>query len=636
MTYRPLRDAELRALGDIEGFSVPAWTGPALTAPAGADAIREVMQVVNRLLQRGQSLVQAQDGLTGLYTLNGVTDTAEHFMLGSEWHVERGAAIRALAVAVEAALRRLGLENELLTHGLPDLARWAEAATRWLPGRLFHRAHSPAPAPGGAYSTLPLEDMRQFAMGWTNLGDIYRTAYPRLDEFVAAATDPVVASAQFWPSLSRTALPYNLLVLRRLETATAEPFRTHFGAAWTAAFETMLEEGRLYGIDMTVFAGLTPLAMADGTTRFTPCTMILLEMGADHTVLPVAALVMDPADSSHAETYTPQSPAWMYALLAVRVSLTVHGIWLGHVFPLHLVTAAMQMTMWNTLPEDHILRQALAPQSHDAMAFNFLLLVGWDELAPPTSVGNAGVFLGLAERYAVTHDYFSNDPGTALASLGLDGAVFAKPGEAPWSAYPIAQLMLRVWDMVETYVRGVIDAGYASDSDVAHDRYLAAWMSAAASRDGGNVAGLPRVQTKAMLVRVVTSLLYRIVFHGMGKLRSISNPEPSFVPNFPPCLQSTRIPRADQPVTTQDLLREFLPKAGTLGELITFYDLFAFTPPSVPLVPPRGPAQDLFFDDRYESANQALTAFRQAAANLVAELQPDWVQVGQWPMNIEF
>jgi len=37
--------------------------------------------------------------------------------------------------------------------------------------------------------------------------------------------------------------------------------------------------------------------------------------------------------------------AWLYALQAAKTSVTVYGIWLGHVYHWHLVTAAMQMTM---------------------------------------------------------------------------------------------------------------------------------------------------------------------------------------------------------------------------------------------------------------------------------------------------
>ena len=45
--------------------------------------------------------------------------------------------------------------------------------------------------------------------------------------------------------------------------------------------------------------------------------------------------------------------AWLYALQAAKTSITVWGIWLGHVYHWHIVTAAMQMTMYNHLPAGH-------------------------------------------------------------------------------------------------------------------------------------------------------------------------------------------------------------------------------------------------------------------------------------------
>jgi len=44
----------------------------------------------------------------------------------------------------------------------------------------------------------------------------------------------------------------------------------------------------------------------------------------------------------------------------------------------------------------------------------------------------------------------------------------------------------------------------------------------------------------------------------------------------------------------------------------------------------------LFFDQtKYPAANQALIDFRKGIETFIAWFQPDWVQTGQWPRNIE-
>jgi hypothetical protein len=84
-----------------------------------------------------------------------------------------------------------------------------------------------------------------------------------------------------------------------------------------------------------------------------------------------------------------------------------------------------------------------------------------------------------------------------------------------------------------------------------------------------------------------------------------------------------------------DLLK-YLPNIGTLGSLITFYYIFAYNAPYVPLIPYKGYGDELFFDSsKYPAANQALVEFRRRIESFVADLQPDWVQTGQWPRNIE-
>ena len=223
-----------------------------------------------------------------------------------------------------------------------------------------------------------------------------------------------------------------------------------------------------------------------------------------------------------------------------------------------------------------------------------------------------------------------------MARLNLDPADFTDPSidDQPWNLYPNVQMILRIWQMTATYVGAVVDAGYATDAAVAADTALANWILAASNE--GNVTGLPRMDSKAALKAVVTSVLYRITFHGMGRLRSIGSPEPVFAPNYPPCLQSSTIPDPQTPLPVSELLKTYLPNTGTLGKLISFLDIFSYTAPYVPVVPYKGPADELFFDQAvHPSANQALIEFRNQIEGVIRSLQPDWAQIGQWPRNIE-
>lgn len=642
MKYTPLTQLDLDAIGALAGFSPQTWTGPALPRPEGAAGFAEMADMLDKLAARAQYLIQVEDGLSLEYTLNGITAAGERFLLGTEAQVQEAADLRGVLVIVESFLNRTGMAAagaEVIADAFAALRGKIEALLeirrRILPPPARPSVAAP-PAAAADYSAFAFEDLAQFAMAWSSYGDALREGYPQVDAYARAAADPDEATRQFWPTLNRHALPYNLLVLRKLSAASVEPFRTNFGAAWLPAYDQHLLAGTLYGIDLTLFADLEPATLENGTVRFTPSAMALLTMD-DRTLSPVAVYVADPQRIANAQVYTPQSPAWIYALMAVKTSLTVYGIWIGHVYTLHLVTAAMQMAALNRLPADHVIHRLLAPHSHYTIAFDLVLLLGWTKLAPPTSISDAGKFLTLCDRFSSTHDFFSADPRTALAELNLDVQDFTDPaGGQPWNLYPNVQVMLQLWGVTETYVGAVVRESYPSEGSVRDDADLAAWIAEASAADGGNVAGLPRMDAIDALIAVATSVLYRIVFHGLSRLKKSSTPELSFSPNYPPCLQSTVIPSAGTPVSAADLLKTYLPKTGTLGGMVSFYGTFAHSAPYVPMVPDKGPRDELFFDEqRCPKANQALIDFRGEIEKIVRQLQPDWVQVGQWPRNIE-
>jgi len=641
--YSPLTQFEIDFITQL---SVTSWHGPALPRPDGDAGLDLILDTLSRLLTRAQNLIQAKDALSIEYTLQGITATAERFMLGTEEQVQEAAQLRSLVTFAEAFLGKSFTKPEhqnLLAQTMTDIRT-----------KLHAPLHSLGAAVGGAggvvsaqntlldslltvdpndYAYFSLEDPTQFSMAWTTFLDGFRNGYPHVPQYAAAVTDPVEATRQFWPMLRSTALPYNLFVLQRLEPDTALDYKTNFGTSWQ--FDDLLAARRLYGIDMTVFNGLSPQDAGSGTVRFTPSTMVLLEMDAAKTLTPIAVYVADPLNAENSQVYTQASPAWIYALMAVKTSLTVYGIWLGHVYTLHIVTAAMQMATLNALPGTNIIYQMLAPQSKYTIPFDLLLMLGWSNLSPPTSISSSGKFLTLCNTFTATHDFFSMDPASMLARMNLDPADFTDPSidDKPWNLYPNVQLIHKIWGFTSDYVNAVVDAGYPDDASVANDADLQAWITEASGH--GNVVGLPRLDSKAALKAVVTSVLYRITFHGMGRLRNVGTPEPVFAPNYPPCLQLDTIPDPAAPLSTADLLK-YLPNTGTLGKLVSFYYIFSYNAPYEPVVPNKGSDDELFFDQAtHPSANQALIDFRNNIANFIRWYQPDWVQIGQWPRNIE-
>src|SRR5579871_4936109 len=105
--YTPLTQWELDVIGTLEGFSAPTWNGPALPRPEGTEGLDEFLDTLDKLIARGQYLIQPKDGLSIQYTLNNITATAERFMLGTEEQVQQAGDLRGLLILIESFLGKV-------------------------------------------------------------------------------------------------------------------------------------------------------------------------------------------------------------------------------------------------------------------------------------------------------------------------------------------------------------------------------------------------------------------------------------------------------------------------------------------------------------------------------------------------
>jgi len=489
----------------------------------------------------------------------------------------------------------------------------------------------------GAAAATPrtLEKPAQFSMGWTTFPDVYGAGRRSLRAWAASLTDAEAATRRFWPMVAEHGTGFNLILPERVTAARARALRSVFKPVWSRAIHRALGAGALYVIDLSRFESMQAHE-AGGVARFTPSTITLLvRHRRSGTLTPVAVSVsgFQGRDRTVFSRADATDGAWLYALQAAKTSITVFGIWLGHVYQWHIVTAAMQMAMFNTLPAEHPVSQLLAPQSKFLIGFDNVLLDLWSTVAPPTSVASGPEFLALADGFAAGRRYFDDDPHPTLRRLGLRRTDFS--GAAAWDRYPVVQRLLRVWDLVEAYVAAWVAATYRSDAAVAADRDLAAWIATASAPGGGNIRGLPAMDGRAALRRVLTSFLYRVTVHGVSRLQTTSSPALTFLANYPHTLQRTDIPHPRRRLSTTDLLG-YLPNTATIAQALTFYFTFAFSVPYEPYIPLDGVGSELFFPGgEADPRNRALVDLRRGLARFIDEYQPGLPQRFQWPRNIE-
>jgi hypothetical protein len=587
--------------------------------PAVPVDIAAMLDTLVKLGIREKQCEQAYQGLSRTFTIAGRTDRAHAFLFGKQTAAANRAAARASLQAF--------LSSDPLGISLGALAERLKEQDEALP----HETNGSA---GDPLTALPLDDPRQWSMSWTTFPDVYSAGAPRLEEWAATVdvTQPDKATAAFFPTIAREALAYNLLLLKKVDGAEVRTWRKFFGTDWTAALDAAAQAGLLYVIDLRIYETLQPHYVA-GSPRFTPSTVVVLvQDSATKALRPelirVAGGGNRPKIFGRRGSTTPS--AWVYALQAAKVSLTVYGIWIGHVYHWHIVTAAMQMTMFASLSKTHPVRRLLEPQSSYLIPFDDVLLLKWSAAAPPTSIASAWQFLELLDLYTVGWEFFDDDPTTTLQRLGLAESDFTV--HEAWDQYPVVGQLLEIWNATGRYVDACVDQAYPTDEDVRRDQELHDWITASGNEDGGNIRGLPAMDSKAALKRVLHSLVYRITAHGFARLWRSGEPALTFVANFPPCLQDATIPDPSDSFDTQALLR-LLPNTGTIGGMVQFYFVFHFSTPYVPFVPLGGPESELYFDD--DASNQALIELRRFIAGFIERFEPDTPQIWQWPRNIE-
>lgn len=196
--------------------------------------------------------------------------------------------------------------------------------------------------------------------------------------------------------------------------------------------------------------------------------------------------------------------------------------------------------------------------------------------------------------------------------------------------------MLSIFDAVGKYVTAFVDHTWENDTAVVADKQVQSWFAASSDPAKGNVAGIPTPDSRENLIKTLNSLVFRLNAHGASRLNTTANPVLSFTPNFLPCLQRTDIPNPTQELSTTDLLT-YLPKTGTIGEMITFLFTFAFSAPYIPFIPVAGNQTELIWGtDPEEPRNAALIELRNFLGEFIRLYEaPDPTQLYQWPRNIE-
>ncbi len=591
--------------------------------PAVPFQLSKIPATLVRLGLRANATTQAKWGMSNTYQIGENNANGYSYLYG-----------RGKDVEAEAEADRQKLKNDIENSTIEIELKPAKVKNRLNTNKHLSASNNEDPL-----TLLSLTEPKQFSMSWTTFNDVYAKAKAKLPDMAAIMTDVEKANSAFWPTISEHGFAYNLLILEKVDAIRATDYKSALGNAWTPEIEKLLNDRLLYAIDLRMFTSL-PVSEVKGNPRFTPATLTLLAQNPnDKSLKPIVVLVMNTNNSSPViySFGVCENGAWLYALMAAKTSITLYGIWLGHVYHWHIVSASLLMTLNNYVEETHPLRIFMAPQSEYIIPFNDTLLLLWERIAPPTSVSSASQFIELANNFAKGRTFLQDDPTTTLKNNGIDMADFSNKSD--WDQYPIAGQLLSVFEATGKYVSVFVNQTWKSDAEVVEDRQVREWLVASSDPTDGNIAGIPTPDSRQNLITTLQSLVFRLTAHGASRLNTTANPILSFIPNSPPCLQRTDIPLPTDNLSTETLLT-YLPKTGAIGEMITFLFTFVFSTPYVPFLPVAGNTTELIWGKEPKSVkeprNAALVEFRKFMEGFIHLYEdPNPAQLYQWPRNIE-
>lgn len=583
--------------------------------PAVPFILTETISAAIKLRHRAQENKMAKEGFNHDYTIDNQTRSAYTFMYDTE-EIDPGKEDR------DELIHRLSNSNESVFLSQNVLNR-----------NLDQAAQKPENENLSHFNQLFLESPEQFAIGWTNFGGLRANSLPNQKKYASILTDPDAASEQFWPMIANHGLAYNLLILQKVNDATIDEMKKVFRSVWDE-IEPIYDSNNLFAIDLRIFCNWDT-SKVKNFDRWTPSSLILLKQDPSSKKITPIAIYVSAKDQINAQIFTRKTAtdtAWIWALTAARTSVTVYGIWLGHVYHWHIVSASMQMTLFNEVKESHPLRKLLDPQSKSLIGFDAALLLLWKSIGPPTSFSSGELFLELTNTFANGRNFFDDDPKVTLEKFGIVESDFTV--SEPWDQFPIARDLLKIWDISERFADEFVKNTYTSDKEVFNDIQLQNWMKQSANPAQGNVRGLPNMDNRKNLKAVLSSLIYRVAAHGNSRQLNSLSDALCFVANYPPCLQDSRILAPSETIDQTRLLR-YLPNTGTIGEMMTFYFIFTYSVPYNPLIPLLGVHEDLYFDDPNDPRNGALIQFREGIQEFIREYDPEAAMIHQWPASIE-
>ncbi|XP_056219428.1 hydroperoxide isomerase ALOXE3-like [Seriola aureovittata] len=255
-------------------------------------------------------------------------------------------------------------------------------------------------------------------------------------------------------------LPANFAITEEM----VKPFLAN-GSSLTAE----MEKGNIFITDYKIMEGL-PTRVIDGKTATVTAALCLLYLNPEKKLLPIAIqLGQQPSEDNLIFLPSDLESDWLLAKIFVRNADTIHNEFISHYLRTHLLAEVFTIATLRNLPTIHPLHKLLIPHYQYTLHINILgraLLFGSGRYLEKISIETDGQ-MELLRRGLSQTTYASLCPHENIAARGLESIPnFYYRDDA-----------LRLWNIINSFVKAIVPYYYPSDSEVSADFELQEWVN---------------------------------------------------------------------------------------------------------------------------------------------------------------
>uniref|UniRef100_A0A671X1F7 Lipoxygenase domain-containing protein n=1 Tax=Sparus aurata TaxID=8175 RepID=A0A671X1F7_SPAAU len=237
-----------------------------------------------------------------------------------------------------------------------------------------------------------------------------------------------------------------------------------------SSLEEEMKKGNIFLVDYKLLDGVKPNVI-NRKKQYLMAPLVLLHKTPQDQLMPIAIqLKQTPADDNPIFFPTDSEYDWLMAKIFVRsADFNMHEL-NAHLLRTHLVAEAFTVSLMRNVPMVHPLYKLLIPHTRYTLQINImarLLLISKTGVFTKVAASGGEGMITILKRSMSSMTYSSLCIPEDIAERGLE--------DVPNFYY--RDDGLRLWDIINRFVQGVLGYYYKNDAEVKQDSELQMWIS---------------------------------------------------------------------------------------------------------------------------------------------------------------